>query len=103
MPKDIRSIARFLGNITAAMAAVRYGKLYYRHIEYDKIAALKKAAGNFDSVCPISQRARDEITWWLHNIHSSFAYMKNTPYVDVTIHTDASDEGWVPLMVPAKT
>ena len=94
VPKDIRSIARFLGNITAAMAAVRYGKLYYRHIEYDKIAALKKAAGNFDSVCPISQRARDEITWWLHNIHSSFAYMKNTPYVDVTIHTDASDEGW---------
>ena len=76
------------------MTAVKYGRMYYKHIEHDKTVAIKKAAGNFDSACHLSHEAREEIFWWKDNISNSFAYIKDTPKVDLTIYMDASDEGW---------
>ena len=38
--------------------------------------------------------AQQEITWWIENVGEAFAYIKATPRVDYTIHTDASTQGW---------
>ena len=42
----------------------------------------------------MTDKAVQEIKWWLHTIDGAFAYIKATPSVDYTIHTDASTQGW---------
>ena len=44
----IRKIARLLGKITSSFAAVRFGPLHYRLLDWDKILALKFVKEHFD-------------------------------------------------------
>ena len=90
----IRMLASFLGNLTASLEAVPYGKLHYRKIESEKIKALKISCGNFDATWVLSEPAKGEISWWRDNIEIAFANIKSIPEVDYTIHTDARNEGW---------
>ena len=53
----IREVASLLDNIVASFEAVQYGRLYYQHIKYGKITALKSSQGNFDTPCPLSPSA----------------------------------------------
>ena len=80
----------FIGNLTASFEAVPYGKLYYRHLEYCKTAALEAGKYDFDAPCSLTAKARDEISWWIENIMDSFAYIRGTPDIDHIIHTDAT-------------
>ena len=61
-----------------------------------KIAALKRAKGNFEDTMCISQIGISELNWWLCNLDSSFNTIRCPP-VDVTLHSDASLKGWVQL------
>ena len=96
MPKTvtIRTVSRFLGNLTAAFEGVTDGRLYYRHIEFDKTVSLKMARGNYEATCYLSHDAIREVQWWFDNIMDSFANTKSGPKIDYVIHTDASQEGW---------
>ena len=42
----IRDIARIIGYMISSLPAVRYGALYYRYLEIDKITALKQSKGD---------------------------------------------------------
>ena len=87
-------VASFVGNLTASFEAVPGGRLHYRHIELCKIQSLKLSKGDFEGDCPLSNNAKDEITWWIANIGDAFAAIKSTPTIDYTIYTDASNLGW---------
>ena len=93
----IRMVSRFIGNLTASFEAVPYGRLHYRHLEWCKTKALGASKHNYEAPCSLSQKARDEIEWWIYNIDFSFAKIQSIPDVDLTIHTDASKHlggGW---------
>ena len=90
---DIRTLAKFLGNLVASFEAVPHGPLHYRFLENDKINALKLNKGNFDAKVCLSPLAIDECHWWRDNIHTSFRTILPLP-ISHTIYTDASELGW---------
>ena len=57
---SIKEVTRLLGNLVAAFEAVLFGRLYYCHLEYDKITALKNSEGIFDTPCLLSPPAIEE-------------------------------------------
>ena len=87
-------MARYLGHLAAAFEAVPFGKVYYRHIEIDKICALKHCKFDFDNIMILSPKAKDEVLWWKENIMGSFRSLYPEPQVDHTIFCDASGLGW---------
>ena len=56
--------------------------------------ALREARGNFENPCIIIPEASKDIIWWRDNILDAIASLHPTPEVDLTIFTDASNEGW---------
>ena len=91
---SIRMVASLVGNLTSSFEAVPYGRLHYRHLEFSKTMSLKRCKHNFEAQCFLSDMAIKEVNWWIDNIGKSFSYIKATPKIDYTIHTDASTLGW---------
>ena len=82
--------------------AVTFGKLHYRNLERDKIFALRKNMGKFDSPMIISHQARRDIHWWINNIDKSYSDIsKNNSRFVMT--TDACQTGWGAVCPWART
>ena len=88
----IREVAGLIGLMIAYMTAVQYGGAHIKILEKEKNDALKIRKGNFDGLMPVSDRARQEIEWWLDKIPSACREIKQAPELEV--FTDASLEGW---------
>lgn len=89
----IREVARVLGLLISSFSAVDYGKLYYRNIEVEKIKALKFAKCNFEAEMAITPDMIIDLQWSSENIYSQSRKI-NRGNPQVTIQTDASNEGW---------
>ena len=90
---SIRTVASFIGKLTASFEALPMGRFHYRHLERSKILALNVNKWDFDKPCPLSSKAITDIIWWMNNLHLTHRYL--TVYsIDLTLHTDASMEGW---------
>ena len=90
---SIREIAGLIGLMVAYSPAVQYGRAHVKELELEKNIALKQAKGNFDGKMRVSQRARRDIVWWMHNIQEGEKCIgQDSP--EITIFTDASTEGW---------
>ena len=57
---SIRQVARVIGLIVSSFSAVDYGKLFYRELEKEKIQALKRSKGNFDSYMRVTQGMKQD-------------------------------------------
>lgn len=90
---SIRQVAKLLGTLTSAFPGVKFGPLHYRSLERCKIAALKKAKGNFDANMLLSQLAAQDIQWWINNIESSVNVL-SLGNASIVLTTDASKTGW---------
>ena len=90
---SIRFVARVIGKLVAALPAVQFGPLYYRHLEMDKIRSLRLSAGNFDCSMSISSEGRSELRWWIDNSFTCFNPI-NVQSFSVVLTTDASSLGW---------
>ena len=89
----IRDLAKVIGKVVASFTAVKYGPLYYRHLEENKKAALLVAKGDYDSPVSITFSARTELHWWVDN--ATIASNDITPSdPDITVASDASISGW---------
>ena len=89
----IREVAGLIGLVISYSQAFDYGLAHIKALENEKIVALRLSKGNFDVPMTISQRARDDVLWWMENITSSEKHIEIVQ-PDVTIFTDASEEGW---------
>ena len=89
----IRDLAKFIGTVVSYLPAVKYGELFYSYLESNKIDALKKCRGNFDSFTSLSEESRKEVEWWLVNVKDSSQNIVFPPY-EYVIFTDASMVGW---------
>ena len=82
----IRDVAKVIGHLISSLKGVKYGALYYRNLEMNKVSALKLAKGNFEETTCISHNGISELKGWLCNLDSIF----NTiccPPVDVTLYS----------------
>ena len=91
--QTIRMVVAVVGTIVAALPGVKYGALFYRHLEICKNQGLQQHAGNFDKPITLSPEAINDIHWWYNNINTAQNNIRPPP-VDRTFHADASLEGW---------
>ena len=55
--------------------------------------ALKKAVGNFNSMCILDNNAQTELQWWEHNI-KTFNIIDQNVLLNIEIFSDACLTGW---------
>ena len=89
----IRNVAEVTGKLVACADGVRYGKLSYKQLEIDKIAALNTASGDFDQTMKLSERSVADLNWWIHEAWRFPMPLVFGPF-SVTLRTDASFTGW---------
>ena len=79
----------------ASFRGVKYGALWYRSMENDKIQALKKNTGNYDAEVFLSEEAILDMTWWRDNIaRAENKIDESHGEPELVIYTDASLTGW---------
>ena len=89
----IRDVAHLVGILISCIKGVEYGQMQYRHLEMQKIQALKENKGNFDAeLGSLNENSKTQIKWWLHNTSYSCKITHGAP--DIIIRTDASNLGW---------
>lgn len=89
----IREVARVTGLLVAAIPAVELGKVHYRKLEMEKIAALGSSKGDFDSWMRITEEMKADCIWWVDHVSSQHRVIMR-PAPDIELFTDASDLGW---------
>lgn len=99
---SIREVAGVVGLAGAYSVASDYGANHAKNIEVDKIEALRLNRGNYDKMMYLSEAARDDLNWWLTNVHTLSKNFR-TPIWDMTITTDASKAGWGAVSPLGKT
>lgn len=87
----IERLAQVIGFIISCMRAFRYGRLHYRGLELDKVHGLQK--GSYKSRIKLSEYARNDLSWWLHNAENPGAPIK-IDQPDELLFTDASMQGY---------
>ena len=75
----ITKIKTLLSSLLDNSCSAKYGALYYRNLEMNKVAALKLAKGNFEETKCISHNGISELNWWLCNVDSSFNTIQFAP------------------------
>ncbi|KAJ8044060.1 hypothetical protein HOLleu_11420 [Holothuria leucospilota] len=89
----IRNLAEIIGVLVANFPGVEFGPLYYRSLERDKIRALKRAKGDFDSMVCISSESRADLLWWIKTIDTASKLIEHGK-PSQTLNCDASNIGW---------
>ena len=98
----IRELARVIGKIVSSFPGVRYGPLYYRSLERNKLTALHANRWNFDKKVTLSPQAVEELEWWANNVIDSYNVLTRESS-NYTLTTDASMEGWGALFGTCST
>ena len=65
----------------------------YGILHWSKNTALKKAGGNFDSMCILDNNAQIELQWWEHNINT-FNTIDQNVLPNIDIFSDACLTAW---------
>ena len=89
----IREVAGLVGLMVAFSQAFNYGAVHLKELEMDKIQALNKACGDFDSKMVPSLEGMEDVHWWLQNVENSGRDIRQGD-PDIVIFTDASNDGW---------
>ena len=73
--RSIRDVAELVGQMVGSFPGVDHGKLYYRALDNDKSRALTQSKGDFDATMILSERAKQDLTWWTENIYNAYIYI----------------------------
>ena len=90
---SVRKLAEIIGILVANFPGIEYGPLFYRSLESDKISALKKSHGSFDSKTMLSHESKLELEWWYANVDKAFKCITHG-HVQKILSCDASMKGW---------
>lgn len=88
----IRKFAEFIGLLTSACPAVRYGWVYTKLFEREKFLSLNYSK-NYNKIMHLGSNLRNDFIWWVDNIDNSFSSIKNDNY-ELEIYSDSSSFGW---------
>ena len=56
----VRELAQFIGQVVSCFQGVKFGPLWYRYMENDKIKALKQNKGDYESKVVFSNEAKSD-------------------------------------------
>lgn len=90
---SIRELSQFIGVLTAACPAIRYGWVYTKTLERQKYLALHRY-GDFEAKIKLSSVILPDLQWWEQNIMSTNNVLRQDKNFDLEIFTDASKSGW---------
>ena len=79
--------------MVSSFSAVDLAPLHYRNIEKEKILALQKSKGNFESTMIIIDRMKSDLKWWIDNLPNQKRLICHDNS-SMIITTDASLSGW---------
>ena len=89
----IRQISSLVGSLASCFPGLKFGQLYCRHIEFNKIQVLKENFGNLDAQMKLTDFSLADLEWWVQNIATDeMKIYHDLPWV--TVFTDASKIGW---------
>ena len=92
---SIREVSQVLGKLVSSSPGTLYGQLHYRHLEWDKIDALRSNNNDYDTLMGLSQKAKEDPTWRSANIESKQTRNSLTrTQPNVILSSDASLAGW---------
>lgn len=94
----IREVARVVGLLVAGFPAVERGRLHYRNLEKESVAALRKGFGDFALLVPITAAMQAALQWWLDIVATQVRRVFKSG-TDVDLCTDASNLGWGALLL----
>lgn len=86
----IRQFAKFIGILVSACPALKYGWLYTKAFEREKIQALKQNNMNYNA--KMTNPFHSDLGWWLNNTNSKNDIKKDC--FQLEIYTDSSLTGW---------
>lgn len=90
---SIRYFAEFIGLLTSACPAVSYGWMYTKLFEREKYLALN-FTDDYNKQMNIKHYLKNEFSWWVENIDSSFSPIRKNNNFILEIFSDASSTGW---------
>ena len=90
---SVRFQAKVIGTLISTFPASKLGPLYYRNVEKDKVNALNRTFGDYDSTVIISSESKLELEWWLNNIDDMSNWIQS-PSITSEIYCDASNISW---------
>lgn len=90
---SIREFAAFVGTLVSRCPALKYGMIYVRRFEKERLRALEANYYNFEAIMTVSEELEEDFTWWKKNILFASAPMSE-PVFDLEIFSDASRTGW---------
>ncbi|XP_030765284.1 uncharacterized protein LOC115889439 [Sitophilus oryzae] len=98
----ILKFAQFLGILTAACPAVKYGWLHTELFERQKFLALRHNGGDYNARLEITNDMIDDMRWWHQTICSANNHLKVDSF-QLEIFTDSSLSGWGAVCKGEKT
>ena len=89
-----RVVSRLLGKFNAVAQAIAPAPLYCRALQADLAKALHRGDQSYESHCPLSRQAREDLSWWADHAQewNGKSLLRRDP--DLTIESDASRTGW---------
>ncbi|XP_048585989.1 uncharacterized protein LOC125568253 [Nematostella vectensis] len=90
---SIRDVAHVSGLIVSAFRVVKYLRHFYRSVELCKSHLISNGC-NYDDKTILSETARSDLLWIIHNIQRYNGLSIVTSNVDFTSESDASMLGW---------
>ena len=94
----ILQLAKVVGLLVASLPGVQMGRMFYRRLDNYKTKALKEKAGNFKAYMQITPEMKEDLLWWMNNIHHSFGNIAESE-PDLHLSSDSSKSGWGGHMV----
>lgn len=89
----ILCVAQFIGLLTSACPAVKYGWVYTKNFERAKCLALISSQGDYNTFMHITSDLIPDLLWWRKSIGVALNDLKNDSFY-LEICTDASLSGW---------
>ncbi|XP_014215227.1 uncharacterized protein LOC106644302 [Copidosoma floridanum] len=89
----IRDFAQLLGSLVATLPAIKYGLLYTRLLERQKLLALLENDLNYNGTMRITLNTVRELNWWKSALRKASKSILPEKF-DKTVFTDASNTGW---------
>ena len=92
----LATVVRLLGQMNhAAQTGMDVAPLFYRQLQAQVIAVVHKWGFRRHHTIQLSAQALQDLNWWLsRELHHHNGTPIHKPKIDLTVHTDASLQGW---------
>ena len=90
----MKIVAQLIGLYNSARYGILLAPLFHRYLDVDKTKSLSTANNDYDSDMCLSTEGRNEILWWLQNIHKMNGKPIRHEEETFYLQTDASLLGW---------